>query len=976
MKKLFAFLFGVTLVGQAWAQTTTILRQDDNQTTNCYFSSNYFQFDFNSGASFEISYDGVIIYSTECSPVEEYSATFGACVRNFVKNGATIEFDLLDGEYSTTQFAHYITRFPAAVSAFAENGIVSIEGSNAIGQTITLTVTPNDDYEFNCWSDGNTDNPRTINITSNMDLKAVCLTEGQTLVNLTVTAGENGTVSGGGVYGSGISASLRAIPNTGYHFVRWNDDNTDNPRTVAVTEDATFTAEFEEHTVVIDDAAEPPTTLPGYGYTEGSHCSICGVTINRRDFTYWKQITTSAENGSVSGAGIYHYGQTVTLTATPNEGCTFSCWSDGNTDNPRTVSIDWVDYKAICLTEGQTIANLTVSAGNNGTATGGGAFISGTETTFTLQAKPNTGYHFVRWSDGNTDNPRTLTVSTNKTLTAEFEAHNAVIDAAVPAGTRPGLTQGSHCSVCNMVMEPQEIIYIIGVYSFEIHGEDYHPEVNNGNDDRFIEPDSPVFPLHVFETDANDWDSQFFIVISDELLNTGTSVDVRFDYRKFENSGVVKFNAQGHTNPHSYVNNDGWETLEATEEWQTYEGSFEVTSEIRTLAVNASIGRENGTLLLRNIVVKVNNNEVLNTISATEQFPIVTKSNNNLYGSAEVIGETTYNSEVSLKATPNTGYHFVSWNDGNTENPRTITVTGNASYTANFEIDNYNVAATADATTGNAYCNASKADYGNSVTFYAIPKYGYFFKNWSNGSTAAMQNVTISGNTTLTAIFEQYPPVIVKDTVIRDTIRVPVEVVKDTVIHDTLKVDVLKTDTLYLQEKIIRDTVFATKTDTLIYYKDVKIVTDTIEKEVVVRDTVIYYKDVKFVHDTVKIEIAVHDTVLNTVLDTVFNTIHDIVENKIFIHDTIYITKTDTIYLQTSVSDSKAIGLSIYPNPTASFVTVTGEGVFGYVLTNANGKVLRKEEDAASYIVDLSEYADGIYLLHTSDGITHKIVKQ
>ena len=77
-----------------------------------------------------------------------------------------------------------------------------------------------------------------------------------------------------------------------------------------------------------------------------------------------------------------------------------------------------------------------------------------------------------------------------------------------------------------------------------------------------------------------------------------------------------------------------------------------------------------------------------------------------------------------------------------------------------------------------------------------------------------------------------------------------------------------------------------------------------------------------------------------------------------------------------SVSDSKAIGLSIYPNPTASFVTVTGEGVFGYVLTNANGKVLRKEEDAASYIVDLSEYADGIYLLHTSDGITHKIVKQ
>ena len=967
MKKLFAFLFGVTLVGQAWAQTTTILRQDDNQTAACYFSSNYFQFDFNNGASFEISYDGVIISSTECSPVEEYSATFGACVRNFVKNGATIEFDLLDGEYSTTQFAHYITRFPVAVSAFAENGIVSIEGSNAIGQTITLTVTPNEDYEFNCWSDGNTDNPRTINITSNMDLKAVCLTEGQTLVNLTVTAGENGTVSGGGVYGSGIAASLRATPNTGYHFVRWSDGNTDNPRTVTVTENATYTAEFEAHTIVIDAAAEPPITLPGYGYTEGSHCSVCGVTINQGNYTYWKQITTSAENGSVSGAGIYHYGQTVALTVTPNEGCTFSCWSDGNTDNPRTVLFDWgsdSDYKAICLAEGQTIANLTVlAAGGNGTVTGGGAFISGTETTFTLQATPNTGYHFVRWSDGNTSNPRTVTITESATFTAEIEAHTVVIDDAVTAGTRPGLTQGSHCSVCNMVIEPQEIIYIIGVYSFEIHGEDYHPEVNHGNDDRFIEPDSPVFAINTYETDVNGWDSQFFIVFANEndAFRADNTISLKFEYKR--TGGAALSLIQIHSTPHHDANTFFGVSAGTTEEWQTYEESFEINSSYysdgyRTIAIDASTG-ENGTLLLRNIVVKVNGNEVFNTISPTEEFAIVAATNSDTYGSAEVIGKTTYNSEVSLKATPNTGYHFVSWNDGNTENPRTITVTRNAAYTANFEIDNYNVAATADATTGNAYCNASKADYGSNVTFYAIPKYGYFFKNWSNGSTAAKQNVTISGNTTLTAIFEQYPPVIVKDTVIRDTIKVevevpvPVEVVKDTVIRDTLKVEVLKTDTLYLQEKIIRDTVFATKTDTLIYYKDVKIV-----------------------HDTVKIEIAVHDTVLNTVLDTVFNTIHDIVENKIFIHDTIYITKTDTIYLQTSVSDSKAIGLSIYPNPTASFVTVTGEGVFGYVLTNANGKVLRKEEDAASYIVDLSEYADGIYLLHTSDGITHKIVKQ
>ena len=37
---------------------------------------------------------------------------------------------------------------------------------------------------------------------------------------------------------------LTAMPNYGYHFVQWNDGNTDNPRTIYLTKDSTFTAEF------------------------------------------------------------------------------------------------------------------------------------------------------------------------------------------------------------------------------------------------------------------------------------------------------------------------------------------------------------------------------------------------------------------------------------------------------------------------------------------------------------------------------------------------------------------------------------------------------------------------------------------------------------------------------------------------------------------------------------------------------------
>ena len=42
------------------------------------------------------------------------------------------------------------------------------------------------------------------------------------------------------------------------------------------------------------------------------------------------------------------------------------------------------------------------------------------DTTITITATPNEGYAFMRWSDGNTDNPRTLTVTKDITLTAEF----------------------------------------------------------------------------------------------------------------------------------------------------------------------------------------------------------------------------------------------------------------------------------------------------------------------------------------------------------------------------------------------------------------------------------------------------------------------------------------------------------------------------------------------------------------------------
>ena len=56
---------------------------------------------------------------------------------------------------------------------------------------------------------------------------------------------EMGTVTGGGTYEEGTEATLTATPNVGYCFVKWNDDNTDNPRKLSVMSDLEFTAIFD-----------------------------------------------------------------------------------------------------------------------------------------------------------------------------------------------------------------------------------------------------------------------------------------------------------------------------------------------------------------------------------------------------------------------------------------------------------------------------------------------------------------------------------------------------------------------------------------------------------------------------------------------------------------------------------------------------------------------------------------------------------
>ncbi len=185
-----------------------------------------------------------------------------------------------------------------------------------------------------------------------------------------------GSVTGGGQYNEGKLVTLSVIAAGGYEFVCWSDGNTENPRWLTVTGDLSLTAEFS-----------PVYTL----------------TVSSED----------EAKGRVTGGGEYVEGTEITLYAIPSEGYELEQWSDGNSENPRRLTVT----EDLSLTaEFSTLSKLTVSSEDETK----GIVIA------ELAAIPNPGYRLLQWSDGSTENPRTIFVTENVNLVAEFVSSSAV----------------------------------------------------------------------------------------------------------------------------------------------------------------------------------------------------------------------------------------------------------------------------------------------------------------------------------------------------------------------------------------------------------------------------------------------------------------------------------------------------------------------------------------------------------------------
>lgn len=261
---------------------------------------------------------------------------------------------------------------------------------------------------------------------------------------------------------------LTAVPNHGYHFTQWLDSVTDNPRSITLTQDTTFTALFEKNPVpylycdstmgyvyyrsFADSFPDMPKAYEYYEifaepynghhfvtWSDGNleqtyriihitHDTVISATFAKNQYEV-RTMPNYLSYGSTKGDTLVYYGDSVTIEATPNYGYHFGYWElgvynyygwqDTTSTNPVTIAIGenrictaifWPNtYRVICSSTDP----------EQGTVTADKRWADYLDSVH-VTATPNYGYHFVRWTDGNTENPRRFFITQDTTFTAVF----------------------------------------------------------------------------------------------------------------------------------------------------------------------------------------------------------------------------------------------------------------------------------------------------------------------------------------------------------------------------------------------------------------------------------------------------------------------------------------------------------------------------------------------------------------------------
>ena len=721
---------------------------------------------------------------------------------------------------------------PQLIILTADDGKGTVSGAGFFdyNSTTQIEAKPNTGHHFVQWQDGNTTNPRTITVTESATYTAsFAINE----YEISATGYENGTIEGTGTYQHGATVTLTAKADEGYHFVSWGDDNTENPRT--------FTA------------AEAELFIPSFA-------------IN----TY--TVTATGEHGTFTGTGTYNHGDKATITAVPAEGYDFGSWRDGQT----TATIDIIvksdiALEAVFIQEGHHLYTISIESTENGSIMGGGVYEE--NTTATLTAVPDAGYHLVKWSDNVTDATRSIEVKGNMSLGATFAINTYTVSVEeAENGSVSGAKTYNHGDNVKIVATANEGYHFAGWSN----GEMAETLEFTATQDTVLVPSFAINTYRVTAKAENGSVSGVRTYTHGSEANLTASAEYGYHFVKWADGETNEMRSFIVTKDSSFTALFDVNTYKATvaeSAHGTVSGAGEYThGESATFTATADAGyqflfwSDGGKVNPR--VVKMTQDVEIRAVFSLEgkgAFTIFVGSDGNgtvKGGGMYIEGET-----ATIEAVPESeAYHFVAWSDGSKENPRQVVVSENSTLRATFEINTYVVSATthANETERGEVTGGGTYSHGAMATLRATPAEGYRFTNWSDGDIYNIKFINVTENLNYTAHFAP----------------------------------AVGTDTVYIT-----------------------------------------------------------------------------------VHDTVYIEVHDTIYIQietnpTPVVEHTAANLKVYPNPTAAYITVKADRDFSYVLYDLDGTPIRREENGNNYVVNMSGYPKGVYLLRTSDGVTHKIIKK
>lgn len=462
--------------------------------------------------------------------------------------------------------------------------------------------------------------------------------------------------------------------------------------------------------------------------------------------------------GTIEGAGTYEGGETCTLTATANEGYTFANW----TKNGLEVA-DTEEYSFL-VTGGSTyVANFTINSyeitaavepEEGGTVEGAGTYEYGS--TVTLTATANEGYTFINWTKGNEvvseTETCTFTVTGDETYIANFELNSYEIIVTANPETAGEAT-----------MEGSSSVYVSEVASIDFSQQGYTNaqdlnEIVIPIDDNvsvvFNKHDGSIAPKYYNSGASVRCYSRNTIEVSTTL---GLITSITFTYGTYDGTNEIIW-YEGEFDGTTWTGNaetvtfyiDGFSgnrrihSMEVTyaTEASGQQGSFTHGSTATLVATPYD-----GYLFMN----WTKDGEVVSTDSTYEftvlgpgeyvanfdqsTFEINATANIEEGGAVAGAGVYDHSATVTLTAVPNTGYTFINWTKDGEEVSTSATYNfvalEDASYVANFELNGYEIIATASPAAAGVVSGTNAYEHGDVVTLTAVPNTGYHFVNWT-----------------------------------------------------------------------------------------------------------------------------------------------------------------------------------------------------------------------------------------------------